>query len=352
MRRSNQRVSINDLAQALSMSKSTVSRALNDYADISPLTKQRVRETANEMGYVASNSAQRLARGLSGTVGFVIPMGADLTHAPFLSTFLTSLTEGLSQQGLDLLVHGSRMDVDPVDGYRRLLHSGKVDGFVVIRTRAQDSRIRFLIDSNVPFISHGRSEYCDEHAWFDIDAQSAFYSATETLINAGHTHLAFLGATDELYSAKLRLAGFKRAMEEHGLKNSVVMNGHLTIESGHRQGLELLSQYPEVTAVVCVNDATAFGVLQAAHQRGRSVPQQLSIIGYDNVPYGSLCNPPLTTFNNLAPQAGDLIAQALVDLLAGDSFQAHQTLWTAELIQRNTVAPVATADFNQRWSNP
>lgn len=347
MNRRHQKVSISVLADALSMSKSTVSRALNDYPDISTQTKHRVRTVANELGYVPSNSAQRLARGLSGTIGFVIPMGEDLTHAPFLSTFLTSLTEGLSLHGLDLVVHGSRLDRTPVDGYRRLLQAGKVDGFVVIRTRAEDPRIRFLIDTEVPFISHGRSQYCDEHAWFDIDAEKAFKEATQTMIDAGHRHLAFIGETAELYSAQLRLQGFRQALSDNVLSHSpVVLPGGLTEESGYHQGLALLKQHPSVTGVVCVNDATAFGVMEAARQTGRAVPDSLSVIGYDNVPHAGFSSRPLTTFNNLAPQAGDLLAEALVDLIGGGSFRNHQTLWTTNMIQRNTVAPPATTLIN------
>lgn len=333
------KVSINFLADRLGMSKSTVSRALNDYPDISAQTKVRVRQEANQLGYVPSNTAQKLARGLSSTIGFVIPLGQDLTHAPFLSTFLTSLTEGLADHGLDLLVHGSRLDRDPLDGYRQLLHGGKVDGFVVIRTRADDERIQFLMDSQVPFISHGRTAYCDQHAWFDIDAESAFYEATQLLIDAGHKNIGFLGETQALYSAHLRLNGFRRALQDNGLHGSpVVMTGQLTDASGYQQGQTLLEEHPEVTAVVCVNDATAFGVIKAVSQSGRSVPRDLSVIGYDNIRYGELFSPPLTTFNNLAPQAGHLISRALVDLLAGDSYLNHQTLWTAEMIQRDSVA--------------
>lgn len=340
---SHHKVSIRALADALSMSKSTVSRALNDYPDISAQTKHRVRTMADKLGYVPSNSAQRLARGLSGTIGFVIPMGEDLTHAPFLSTFLTSLTEGLSQNGLDLVVHGSRLDRDPVDGYRRLLHAGKVDGFVVIRTRADDPRIRFLIDSQVPFISHGRTEYCDEHAWFDIDAESAFKVATQLLIEAGHRQLAFIGETTELYSAQLRLKGFRQALNDYGVAQPpIILPGDLTDENGFKQGMVLLKTHPEVTGIVCVNDAMAFGVLEAARQSNRTVPDTLSVIGYDNVPYGGFSSPPLTTFNNLAPRAGDLLAEALVKLIAGGSFRDHQTLWTTDLIQRKTVAPLVT----------
>lgn len=336
-------IGIADLARRLKLSKSTVSRALNNYEDISPATKARVRDLANALGYVPSITAQRLAKGQTNTIGFVLPFREDLHSSPFLSEFLISLTDGLSSKGLDLVVHGSRYDQDPVDGYRRLLQARKVDGFVLIRTQGRDARIRYLLEQGIPFITHGRSQWSDEHAWYDVDSSTAFERATRFLLDQGHRQLAFIGYFDELNSAHLRLEGFRQALKKAGMNSQrvPVISGSLTEQSGFDGAMNLLQAHPETTAILCVNDATAFGVIRAARALNRRVPDDLSVIGYDNVSYASVSDPPLTTLNNPVDAAGKIIAESIHGLLQGDAPGRHQTLVQASLVQRSTVKPHA-----------
>ncbi|MGA1599358.1 MAG: LacI family DNA-binding transcriptional regulator [bacterium] len=332
---------LNDLAQHLGLSKATVSRALNGYEDISEATKRRVLETALELGYEPSTSARRLAIRQTETIGLVLPAATGEASGSFISEFTASVANALTPQGFDLLVHSSQGESDPVSGYRKLVRARKVDGFIVIRTREQDARVDWLLEQGVPFVAHGRTARANEHAWIDIDAGQAFYQATQHLIALGHRRIAMISGGDLLYSSRLREQGFREAMKDSGLfvPEHYVTEGDLSGLEGVRRGAELLSAPERPTAVLCVNDATAFGMIKAVRDAGLRVPHDVSVIGYDGVALGELLDPPLTTMTRSIGESGQMVARLLFEVLRGASPRQHQTLWPAELLRRASDGP-------------
>ncbi len=334
-------VDINDLALHLGLSKATVSRALNGYGDISEKTKARVAAAAEQLGYRPSTSARRLALRQTETIGLVLPPDAGEVSGIFLTEFTAALADGLSPEGFDLLIHSSLSDPDPLEGYRRLVEARKVDGFVVIRTREQDPRVDWLLEQRIPFVAHGRTARAAEHAWFDIDGEAAFREATEHLIGLRHRRIAMITGGNLLYSSALREAGFRGAMQAAGLPvpDAWVLEGDLSGHCGFTRGQELFRGSERPTAVVCVNDATAFGVIKAARHQGLQVPQQVSVLGYDGVALGDLFDPPLTTMTRSIDESGRVVAQALLSLIRGGNPCEHQSLQQAELLQRASIGP-------------
>lgn len=335
------RVSINRLAADLGLAKSTVSRALNDYPDISERTKIRVREAAQRSGYRPSSLARSMRRGAVETVGLVLSEpGLDMSN-PHLAAFLGGVSARLDAQGLDLLVASAPAPDSWRGVYDRLIDSRKVDGFILTRTESRDPRVRHLRERGISFVTHGRTETPSGHAWYDVDNRGAMEAAVRHLARLGHRRIGFIGGPDRLNFARLRREGYEAGLAELGLSfdPALVADGMLDGESGAGAATALLTLDAPPTALLAVVDAVAFGAMRAARDLGLTVGRDISVIGYDDVPAATFSDPPLTTFNQHSEDAGAAVADMLAQSLAGAPTSALQRLTPARMIRRASDAP-------------
>lgn len=338
------RSTLAELSERLGLSKPTISRALNDYPDIADKTKARVREAAIKMGYTASTAARRLQRGKSDTIGLVLEPGIVGLQSTYQSEFTAALAASLSERDLDLIVHYVPQAEDEVPAYLRLARSGKVDGFVLLRTRRDDQRVEALLKENIPFVTQGRTQHSNRHAWYDIDLTTAFRDATQHLAELGHKDIAFVTGNRSAYSSELRFEGYRAGLEAASIDfdPSRVYDGDFSAESGRRAFNYFFSRANKPSAVVCANDATAMGMLAEANDAGFEVPKQLSVIGYDGVRMGELSSPPLTTMRHSAAEVGQKIAGMLIKLIesgnAAHCIADNQILAPAELALRGSTS--------------
>lgn len=337
------RPTLSALAESVGLSKPTVSRALNNYPDISESTKQRVREAAASIGYIGSSRARQLTKGHAEAIGMVTLADNIGLRAAYQSEFTNALSLGLAQQNYDLMVHTVLTDNDEVESYRRLYGEGKVDGFVIMRTRKNDARVRALLDANIPFVTQGRTELFDRHAWLDIDVEQGFGDVFNHLYELGHRHFAFLNGGKDVYSSSLRQAGVAAAAASCGVpsENICQLSGDFSAASGHLAMRRLRDENPQVTALICSNDAMAMGAVSQAHELGLAVPKDISVTGYDGVRLAEFYNPPITTIAHSAAQCGQALASMVVGLVQGDAPTSHQVLLPADLTIRSSTAPVA-----------
>ena len=341
-KQASRRPTLSSLADAVGLSKPTVSRALNDYPDISDATKQRVREAAEAIGYIASSRARQLTAGHAEAIGLVTLADNTGLRAAYQSEFANALAAGLAQQGYDLLVHSVADPENELEAYRRLYGEGKVDGFVLMRTRRDDDRVSHLFKNNIPFVTQGRTEIADQHAWLDIDVENSFKLVVEHLLSEGHREIAFLNGGADVFSSGLRLQGVRASMEQHGLTllDQRVLDGDFSAASGRLAMRRLRDEDPAVTALICANDAMAMGATSQAFEMGLNVPSDISITGYDGVRLAELFNPPITTLAHSAAECGEALASMIVGLVRGDAPTSHQVLLPANLTLRASTAPV------------
>lgn len=334
-------MNLKQFAHQLQLSPTTVSRALGGYDDVSAKTRQRVLKAALELGYQPNQAAQQLRAGKANALGLVLPVPPEQFSSPIFSELIAGLGEELAKHEQALLVTACQPGPEELQHYQRLIRSRRVDGFVVMRTRQQDQRVEALREAGIPFVMHGRSESAPDAAFLDVDAEQGFYQATRLLLELGHRRMALINAPVDLYSAKVRREGFERALSEAGLKvdPALVKSGHLEEDSGYELALELLQIAHQPTAIICVNDAAAFGVLHAAQSLGLRVGTDLSVIGYDDIPAARYSNPPLTSIASSTRQAGRRLAQLHAALLAGTPAPQLQELWTPQLILRGSHGP-------------
>lgn len=343
-------VTISDLARELGVAKSTVSRALNGYPDISDALRERVQAAADARGYRASSTARNLKRGRLDTVGLVLPIDGAVFADPFLSVFLDGVSRELERSELDLLVATASPIGDGLDVYRRLLASRKVDGFILPRTKTEDRRIDLLREQGAPFVTSGRTARPNAYAWIDIDNRAAFEEAAARLARMGHRRIACVGGGPGFNYARLRLEGYRRGLAAAGLPRDPALEcaGGVDMAAGVAAA-EALMQLPEPpTALLCQLDTVAIGAMRALTDLGLTVGDEVSVIGYGDSPLSAYVDPGLTTFSQMIGDVGRRAAELLVALLAGAPPRTLQELRRAELVIRGSDGPPSASSKQLR----
>lgn len=328
------------LAEQLGLGQGTVSRALNGYPDISELTRQRVREAADAMGYRANPTARQLARGVSETVAYLMSRGDHLGE-PFTAQLLAGMAEALSPRGWDLQVVVMD-DEDAGAAVDRLVRSGRVGGVILSRVRRSDSRVAGLLKSGLPFVVHGRTSAPDDYAWFDVDGHGAFRDAVDHLVGLGHGRIAFVGGPSYFTFSHMRREGYLEGCRDNGLmvEPKLDLESALTDTDAERvvgDCLDTVEAQP--TAILCATDTQALGALAACRSRGLTPGNDISVMGYDGLHWGRHSNPPLTTMAQPQGDAGRRLGEMLLALVDGDDPKQHQELRRAQLVRRKSDGP-------------
>ncbi|QNB16074.1 LacI family DNA-binding transcriptional regulator [Paraburkholderia tropica] len=277
------KTSLKALASSLGLSKTTVSRALNGYDDVSEATRTRVIEAAQALGYHADATARKLATGRANAIAIVYPFAAGDLGDPRFCEVVAGITEGLGD--LDLIIVSARENAE-LDTYRRLVDNRVVDGFIVARTLVDDPRIAFLLECDFPFVAYGRTNSVQPHFWFDFDNEAGAHAATKRLIDFGHRRIGLIGAPLSLNFASQRREGFLRALREARIKAVArnVRQGAFDRDTGYQAALALLDSANPPTAILVDNNLAGIGALCALRERRRKPGKDISLIVYDGVP--------------------------------------------------------------------
>lgn len=338
-------MSIAALAESLGISISTVSRALNGYADVSPKTRARVEESAKAMGYQPHPVAHRLATGRTGAIALVLSVRPGNTPDATFAALLSGASEALRPQGYFALSVALPAGDEEMPELARFLAGRLVDGVILARTRIHDPRVTLLQQQGVHFVTHGRTQHHAAHAWVDTDNERAFYIAAQRLIGLGHRRIAFINGDATMMYAWLRTQGFQRALAEAGrdAAQCPVRHGDVTAASGDAIASELLAHSAAagapITALLCATDAIAIGAMHAVRRAGLVVGRDVSVIGYGNTDAGQYAEPPLTTIDHATVDNGRHLADMLLRKMAGEPPQSLARLEPVNLIARQTDGP-------------
>lgn len=333
-----QRITIQHLAEDLGLTKGTVSRALNDYPDISERTRLRVRRAADRLGYRPLAHAQAIRTGRVRAIGLVLQIDEHDGHRPFVADFLAGISQAASDEGWSLTVSTAQNDAHMLELLKNLIHDRKVDGFIVPRTRLHDPRIDLLQTMDVPFVMFGRTSDPADCAWYDIASDAAMRDAVERLAKLGHRHIGFIPGPEKFTFSKLRRDGFAQGVREMGV-GATIGTSAVTREQGEQASVDLLRAHPDVTAIVCAVDQAAIGVYDAAARRGLHVGKDLSVIAYDGIPEGGFITPPLATYQVDSRRAGGRLANMLIERARGAPADGLQELEKAQFLNRQSCAP-------------
>ncbi|RME36969.1 MAG: LacI family transcriptional regulator [Deltaproteobacteria bacterium] len=331
-------VTLKDIAQKVGKSVTTVSRALHDYDDVSPETKALVRQAADELGYIPNILAQRLQKQRTDTLGFILPTFGPRFSDPFFSEFLAGIGNKATELGYDILVATRPPGEKELRAYRDIVQSYRVDGFIIVRTRREDSRIQYLLETGFPFVAFGRTENTEAYPYVDEDGEYGMRLIVRHLARLGHRRIAFIGAPEDLMFAHCRKAGYLRGMEEAGLpiEASLLTTGDLTQRGGYEQALQLLNTSPPPTAIAASNDLMALGAINAARSLRMEVGRDIAITGFDDIPLAETSHPPLTTVHQPIYQIGHMVCEMLVGIITGAQPHPESVLLKPSLIVRQS----------------
>ncbi len=327
-----------DIANKLGISVATVSRALGGYSDIAKSTQEHVKKTAQEMGYRPNVIARRLQKQQTDTIGFIIPTHGPRFSDPYFTELLTGIGNEAAEQDYDLLVSTRAAGSGEMKIYQRMVSEQRVDGLLIVRTRQDDQRIRYLIKENFPFVAFGRSDTNANYPYLDVDSQSGIYQITQHLIDLGHKKLAYISAPKQLQFAHHRLTGYKQALLANNIPvdTDLIFCGELTESSGYKLGLKILTKYNDVTAIIASNDLMALGTMKATRELGYEIGEDIAITGFDDVPLATHAHPPLTTVRQPIYEIGRQICRMLLQTVNNTPLENDQVLLKPELIIRES----------------
>jgi DNA-binding LacI/PurR family transcriptional regulator len=311
---------ISDIARLAGVSKSTVSRALNDSPLIGDETKERVRALAREHKFVMNASARRLSLKQSHVIGLMThPYTSESSTTDiFMLEVMSGISSGLRARGYDLLlIHAGKHDDEWADGY---IETGRVDGFVVLSTSCTPRQIENLVRLKAPFIMWGRAAGSRRHCSVSGDSFAGGKLATEHLLRTGRKRIGFLGGPASELEVADRFGGYEEALQEAGVKvdPALVAYGDYTARSGRAVIVSLLQRNPDLDAVFVNSDLMAIAAMDAIREQGRVVPDDVAVVGYDDIAMARFSNPPLTTIRQNAPLAGRLLAENLIQYVEKD----------------------------------
>ena len=332
-------VTIQDVARVAGVSPSTVSRALNDSPLIREETKARIRAIAEELGYERNELARGLVKGASGAIGLVIP---DITN-PFFAEVTRGVGEVAHARGYGVILCNTEEDPDRERSYIRLLRRKRVDGLILTSVTAEDPYLKALSRSKTPFVLVSRACQLVPAPYVGVDDRLGGRLAVEHLVELGHRRIGFIGGPPDVQSSLDRLAAFEAVLSERGLpvREEWISFSDFTQRAGYRAGKELLKREERPSAVFAANDVVALGVLQAADELGIRVPEELSVVGYDDISYAGLPRIELTTVAQPSFEMGRIAAEWLLSVLEGGPQRRLYRLLTPKLVVRRTTGPPA-----------
>lgn len=289
------RVSIKDIAQAAGVSHSTVSRALSDSPLVNAITKARIQRLAQEMGYSPDAWARSLVMGRTQTIGLVVTTITD----PFIAEIVQAIEQTACDYGYTVILATSNAEPEREIAAVEMLRSKRVDGVIVTSSRVGALYQEHLDRLGVPvvLINSHREQRGPYTFSVNVDNQHGGCLATDHLIRLGHRRIAYVRGPEGNSDDLARQAGYRQALHRAGIAfdPALVLPGTGRLGGGEEALPRLVRLAEPPTAVFCYNDMTAIGLLRAARRCNLSVPGDLAVVGFDDIPFASYVHPPLTT---------------------------------------------------------
>lgn len=308
------RVTMADVARAAGVSQMTVSRALNNKEGISPDTKTQILEIVEKLGYRPSGIARSLVTQRTGTIGLIVP---DVSN-PYFSGIAHGVADAARQQGLSVFLCDTEEKPENELKFLTVLEENQADGVIMAAPRQVSETLVPLLarHRNVVVINRLFEEHLTVFACgyvFNNDEDGGRL-ATEHLVRSGHTTIGFLAGPATSYGSHRRFQGYREVLEEKGIPYCPDHTRHCppTVQGGLDATLPLLQEHPNISALFCFNDMVAIGAMQAGKQLGRRIPEDLAIVGYDDIPMASWVTPALTTCSVPFEEMGRLATELLV----------------------------------------
>jgi len=332
------RLTITELAQMAGVSKTTISRVINNKPDVDPETRKRIHSLIEEYGFQPNAFAKAISLQKSRHIGLIIPHDAAYVFSnPFYTEVMRGVSTQIDRQGYYLVLCYAH-EVNYLDIYRQK----RVEGFVLLSPGSFHKNIIASLNAEqVPFVSTAKISDEPHMTYVDVDN---FYGATlvmEHLVSLGHRKIAYIGKPT-LQSSQDRLNGYRAVMQKYGYACDdcwTMITDTSSVQTGHDYTVRLLNGERAPTAIFLANDVMAFGAMKAIQECGLRVPEDVSIVGFDDIPLACYVTPPLTTVRQPAYEKGVEAARLLIHSLETGEPPESVTMGVELVVRQSTAVP-------------
>jgi LacI family transcriptional regulator len=329
-----EKLTIRQIAKLAGVSRSTVSRVINDHPNVSPETREQVLQIVAETGFHPDPIARSLSSRRAGIIGLVIPLAIQsLFEDPFFPRLIQGISQGCNSHDYTLTLFLLHSLEEEEKLYARVSRRQLLDGVIVTATRGGDPLIPQLIANRIPFVMHGRHE--DPRVSFvEVDNAAGAYTAVTHLVRLGRRRVALVTGPSASLAAEDRKRGYLKALRERRVRvdESLIIQGDFTETSGYEAMQRLLPHKPD--AVFVASDTMALGALRALREAGSRVPDEVAVVGFDDLPQAATADPPLTTVRQPIQRAGVLAVEMLIDILENGAEPPRRIILPTELVIR------------------
>jgi len=330
---------IDDVARRAGVSIKTVSRVLNGEPLVRDSTREKVRVAIRELGYRPNASARRLAGKRTYLLGLVYQQNSS-----YASRVQSGVLEACHDHHYELLIHPCRqLSPDALDDIRELAESGRVDGLLMTPPVSDIAGVRELLEElRIPNVVLSR--VAEDHAPWSVGTNDRDISRAivEHLVEQGHRRILYVRGHPDHKAMANRYQGYLDGMAAAGLEALPPLRGDNAFESGRQCGAQALAQSPRPTAVVCANDHMAAGVIRAAYEAGVTVPDELSVAGFDDIPLAGQLSPGLTTVRQPMERMAGTATELLIERVRNPGLEDNARILESRLVLRDSTGPAPT----------
>jgi LacI family transcriptional regulator len=326
-----------DVAERAGVSVTTVSHVINETRPVSDELRRRVLASMDELGYQPNRLARSLRRGQTHTIGMIIPDNAN----PFFAEMARGVEDTSFENGYSLILCNSDGDLDKELLYTNTLVEKRVDGILFVAAGLSTDRILDLQTRKTPLVVVDRDLPDAAVDSVLTDNAQGGWLATRHLIELGHRRIACITGPSDVTPSADRVTGYRQAMREEGIPidEALIVKGDFRYDSAYRASTELLQMQDPPTAIFACNDLMAVAAMRAALEQGQQVPDDLSVVGFDDVRLAAFANPPLTTIAQPKYEMGVVAATMLLQRMRYHERPAHRRVFETSLVTRRSTAP-------------
>jgi DNA-binding LacI/PurR family transcriptional regulator len=331
---------IRDVAKKAGVSVTTVSRALNGYSDVNEKTRERIKEIAKELKYSPNLLARSLVMKKTKTIGLLVSgLQIEGSKDNFTYEVLCGVNDSAGKLGYELVLLSTDSEKQQEKTYSQLCQERKVEGVILQGMKTDDPYLEEVLDSNIPSILIDIPVEGENVGYVTTDNAAGAKNAVNHLLELGHRNIAMINGHSKASVSKERLQGYQSALAEHSIPFSpeYVADGAFFEKTAEQEAARLLENYPEITALFCASDLMAMGAIRAAKKLGKRLPEELSIVGFDNIILSDYCTPALTTIAQDRYQLGVEATILLTNMLEGKK-ETNKKILKTSLIQRESTA--------------
>lgn len=335
------KVLLKDIARSTGFTVNTVSRALRDKSDISDKTKKIIKRVAKEMNYIGDGIAGALRLGFTKTIAIIL---GDISN-PYFAIIIRGIESEARNNGYNTIIINTegKYNIEEQAIYSAI--NKKADGLILCPTQESDKDVRFLQENKIPFVLLGRRYKNINTDYVVSDDVKGGYIATKHLIDLGHKRILMLNAPKYISSAKERLQGYKKALKEEGIESNKDLIHSVSMESGKPQVLvkKVIESGLKFTAIFAFSDMMAWEAIYQLNILGYKIPQDFSVVGFDNIQSQLYFPMPLTTVNTYKSKTAKLLVEILLARIAGyDSLTHYNLIIDPELVIRKSTYDIRT----------